>query len=1000
MKNLNLIGIQTLLIFGAFCANAQDLRVSGKVTDDGGEELPGVSVLIKDTSKGVVTGIDGTYVIEVRSGQSLIYSFIGLATQEILVSNQSTIDVKLKTDIEQLDEVIVVGYGTQRKSDITGSTGLVTSKDVDLQPVQRVENMLQGKVAGVTVAQRSGSPGATQKVNIRGFTGSPTYVIDGFIDADINSINPNDIETISVLKDASATAIYGSRGANGVILITTKQSSKNQKLKVDGEYFHSISQLHTDLDLLSPVAYMQAVNDKTIEAGGLEKFSRADLLAAEATPNFGTDWQDYIFRTANTDNANITLSKGWKNVSVRVSTGYRNDTGIIEKTDYERLTGRLNLNYNITKKTKLNVIGGYAREELRNINTSDRSDGANRIVQAATAWAPNLPVIDPATGDYSSFQGYGPTVLENPGYLVNEIDGRTTRNIYNAAISLTQEIVSGLSVKGSYAMQFTKNDGSTFRRFEPADLGAVTTVASSNGDNQSNQWNLQLDYEKKLHENHKINITAVGEIIDRELESFRFDNNFSTDGTPGEIVPDPRNPYTYETLGQISGLARVNYDFKGKLLFTGSFRRDASSRLPENNQWDDFFSAALAYRISDEPFLEKLNWIESLKFRAGYGEVGNVKVLKFAQLQNLVNPDITGYAFSGNSISDATKFEDGGSRANPFAFWETSRTYNVGVDIALWDGKVEFVADYYVKLTEDALFNQRVPGFLGGGSFRDNIGRFENSGIELTLIHQLKTNDFSIRNSVNFTINQSEVLELPLDTLFSGGRQNGFDQQSHILVEGQQIGGLWGYRYLGTKGAGSDQVEGEIPGLQPGDAIYSDKNGDGQISIDDMEVLGNGHPDFTWGLNSHIEYKRFSLNLFIQGVHGTDAFNLPQYALLGGGSGVLNGTSTELLNSASYGGNLPSLTANFRAQSSLFVEDASFIRLRNITLGYDLPTQLLEKIKLTRFRVYAGVQNLVTITKYNGYDPESKSGGNFNPGVDKGSFPIPRTYTFGLNISY
>lgn len=979
--------------------SAQGQKISGKVTDDQGEELPGVTVQIKGTTNGAITGIDGAFAIEATPDQLLVFSYIGFITQEVLAANRTTIDISLSSDLQQLDEVVVVGYGTQRKSDLTGSTGLLTTKDVELQPVQRVENMLQGKVAGVTVAQQSGAPGAAPKVNIRGFTGSPTYVIDGFIDADINSINPNDIETISILKDASATAIYGSRGANGVILVTTKKGKKNQKLKVNADYFHSISELHNDLSLMSPVDYMQVVNDKSLEAGGLERFTRGELIAAESDPNFGTDWQDYIFRAAHTNNLNVNLSKGWKNTAMRFSTGYRKDEGIINNSDYQRLTSRININSDLMPKTKLNVDASYAQEKTHNVG--NRSDGASRIVQAATAWAPNLPVIDPTTGDYSIFQGYGPTVLENPGYLINEVDGKGTRNIYNATISLSQEIVKNLVIKATSGIQFTENSGRTFRRFEPGEAGDVTTISSSNGDSFRKQWNLQLDYKKEFNKDNKLNLTAVAEILDRESESFRFDNNFSLDGVPGETIPDPVNPYSYTSLGQISYLARANYDFKQKLLFTGSYRIDASSRLPKDKQWDDFYSFAVAYRLGDEAFLSSIEWLDNLKIRAAYGEVGNVNSVGFAQIQNLVNPDISGYAFDGNTINDAVKFEDGGARANPGLVWEGSRTYNVGLDLTLWDGRIELVAGFYSKLTEDALFNQPVPAFLGGGSFKDNSGRFKNSGVELTLIHQWKaSSDFKVRTSMNFTFNQSEVLDIPQDTLFRGSRQNGFDQQSHIIIQGQEIGKLWGYRFLGTKADGAGQIEGEINGLQTGDAIYFDRNGDGQISIDDMGVLGNGHPDLTWGLNTHIDYKNFSLNLFVQGVHGTDAFNLPQHALLGGGGGVLNATSTDILNSASYGGDVPSLTANFRSQSSLFVEDASFIRLRNITLGYNLPNKFLSKFGFSRLRVYAGVQNLITITDYSGFDPESKSGGNLNPGIDRGSFPIPRTYTFGLNISY
>ncbi|MEM9895005.1 MAG: TonB-dependent receptor [Bacteroidota bacterium] len=979
-------------------ASAQDVQILGQVADDEGLFLPGVTVQIKGTTRGLITDVNGNFELRADNGDILVFSYVGFLSQEIEVSSQTTLNIKLQSDVAQLDEVVVVGYGTQRKSDITGSTGLLTSKDVDLQPVQRVENMLQGKVAGVTVIQNSGAPGAQPKVNIRGFNGNPTYVIDGQIDADINSINPNDIETISVLKDASATAIYGSRGANGVILVTTKGGGKNQKLSVDLEYFHSIASLTNTLDLLDPVEYMLVENLKDQEAGLAEgQFSRAELIEAESDPNFGTDWQDFVFRLAHTDNMNLSISKGWERLSLRASVGLRNEDGIVDRSNYKRSTLGINLSYDLTKKTTIRVNSRYAREQTQNVG--NRGSGDSRIIRAATVWSPNLPIIDPLTGDYTiNPSGYGPLVLENPGYLVNEVQGEATRNIYNTVFSIKQQLLRDLSLMGTASLEYRSIPAQTFRRQEPGvDTTTVTPtqILSSEREELRQQYNVQLDYARQINKDHRIDITMVGEVLYREQETFRFRNQYTFDetfiGIPGVTLPDSaNNPYDFSSLGQISYLARVNYDFKNKLLFTGSFRQDASSRLESENQWDSFFSAALAYRLADEAFLAQSRVIHDLKLRVGYGEVGNVNSIGFAQIQNTVDTDLTGYVFSENELTNAVKFEDGGGqRANPDLRWETSRTYNAGLDLTLWKGKVEMVLDYYVKYTEDAQFNRRYPNFLGGGSARENVGRFRNNGIETTLIHQLNTgSNLQIRNSLNFAYNRAKVLEIPGDSLPIGNIENSFDQRSHVLIEGQPFGTLWGYQY---DGIGED-----------GQAIYRDINGDGNRSIEDMTVLGNGHPDFSWGWNTHIDYKNFSLNLFIQGVHGADVFNLPKHALLGGGGGVLSATSREIYNSASYGGPLPNLTeANLEVQSSLFVEDASFVRLRNITLGYNVPAKQLERLSLQSLRFYIGAQNLLTLTDYSGYDPETRAPGFFTtPGVDRGSFPVPRVFTAGLNLNF
>lgn len=989
-----------------YYSSAQTI-VNGTLTDDEGEALIGVTVRIKGTEKGTITDLDGNYQLATKEGDVLVFSYIGFKTKEVEFTGQEKISLSLEVDLDELEEVIVIGYGTRKKSDITGSTGVMTSRDVDLQPVQRVENMLQGRVAGVVVQQNSGAPGSQPKVNIRGFDGTPTYVIDGFIDADINAINPSDIESISVLKDASATAIYGSRGANGVILVTTKKSRKETPFVVNADYYHTISQLYNRLDLLEPLQYMQIVNQKLIEAGASEIISESKIDEARSNPNFGTNWQDQIFRVAHSNNANLNVSKGWKDVGLRLSMGARKDQGIIVNTNYQRLTSRLNFNANLTEKTKISLIGGYTQEKNHNNNNDSRADGSNPVVAAATAWSPNLPVIDPATGDYQGFVGYGATVRRNPVYLAREIDADGLGHIFNGGLTLDHKLTEAITAKASYGMQYVKTKENTFRRFEPASDNPVSEAPSSKGTATKQQWNLQLDYQKALTDKHEITMTVVGEIIDREEEINRFLTTYNPDGSVREQNVKVKDPYDYEPNAQISFLSRLHYDFMEKILLTGSYRYDASSRLSAGEKWDNFFSGAIAYRMSDEIFMSDISWLRDLKLRLGYGEIGNTNSIQAFQIQGLTNPDISGYAFDGIDISSAEGFPDNSFRINRSLVWERSRTINGGFDLVMLDGQIELNVDYYQKFTEDAIFDNQVPQFLGGGSIKTNSGRFKNNGIEVALTHQWNTNkNYNVRSTLNIALNKSEVLALPQDSIFRGERQGGFDQQSHILIQGKQIGLLWGYKYLGVKKEGID-TKGELPFLKDGDAIYEDINGDGQLTVDDMQVIGSGHPNFVWGFNTFIDYKNFSLNFFVQGIHGQDVINLPKHGLLGGGAGVLDATSTEIFNSISFfpnlgNGSLPSLNANYRSQSSLFVEDGSFIRLKNITLGYTLPSKLLESMKIQNLRVYAGVQNLLTITDYKGYDPEARSGDSnrYTPGVDTGAFPIPRTYTFGFNLNF
>ncbi|MEN8247377.1 MAG: TonB-dependent receptor [Bacteroidota bacterium] len=1004
MRSILVTLIFAFCLFSGLLGQAQTNHIQGKVLDENGMGLPGVAIAIKGTTSGTITDLDGNFALDVESGVILQVSFVGYITQEVSVTSQTFLKISLQPDVEQLEEIVVIGYGTQKKSDLTGSTGIVTMADADLQPIQRVEDVLQGRVSGVFVSQNSGAPGSVPRVNIRGFTGSPVYVIDGFIDGDINTLNPDDIENVSVLKDASATAIYGSRGANGVIIVTTKQGAKNKKLKINAEYYHSMSVLGKKLDLLDPVSYMKIVNKKRKEANGLEAFSDEEIELAETTPGFGTDWQDEIFRPAHADNLSVSASKGWKNTSLRASLSARNDNGIIKNSDYQRYTTRLKLNSKLTAKTNLQLNAAHSYERTHNLG--DRYQGTNPIVAAATAWPPNLPVYtlyektDTTYTDYTGFQGYGPTVRLNPMYQVNEKDAQGKSYNTNGNISIQQEILKGLKFKLFGAAQYATGEGRTFTRYKPETQGSFTELNESETNRYKYQGNAQIDYSGTFSENHNLNITSVFETLVRRYKRTSLKTTFLVPGEEG--VPGATG-WRDEPERMLSFLSRLGYSFKEKILFTGSMRMDGSSRLPENNKWESYFSGALAYRLSDEAFLTNSNAVDDLKLRLGYGEIGNVSSIPVFAVQDLTSPRRQAYVFDGVTPVDGEAFENGNKRSNPYLRWESSRQWNSGIDLVLWGGKVEIVADYYAKFTEDSHFNKPVAGYLGGGSIKTNSGRFLNKGIEFQMINKWSNNSgWDIKSSINLTFNKSKVLEMPQDTIFAGSKLSEFDKNTHVLIEGQEVGQFWGYRYLGPKLDGADPLPGEIPNLKPGDAIYKDNNGDGYIGVEDMEVLGNGHPNFVWGYNLTVGYKNWSLNAFITGTHGVKMYNIPQHGLIGGGAGVLDATSTEILKSWSINknGELPALTAIYRAQSSLFIENSSFIRMRNLTLAYEFNGSLKERLKIEYLRIYAGAQNLFTITDYTGYDPESKSGWNTTPGVDLGSFPVPRVYTIGMNLRF
>ncbi|MFV0565146.1 MAG: SusC/RagA family TonB-linked outer membrane protein [Flavobacteriaceae bacterium] len=979
-----------ILFFASIGIYAQNVDIKGKVTDDAGEPLPGVSIIVKGTTRGVTTDFDGNYNLSATKGETVVFSYVGFTNQEITVGSQTNINVQLKPDVSELNEVVVVGYGTVRKSDLTGATGVISTKNVELQPIQRVEGALQGRMAGVVVSSNSGAPGTAAKVNIRGFTGNPVYVIDGFIDGDINAINPNDIQSISILKDASATAVYGARGANGVILVTTKNGSKSKGINVSLRSSVGISELADNLSLLNPVSYMKVVNMKALEAGNSQIFSNHDIVKGLSTPGFGTNWQDEIFRTAISNNIDFALDKGWGGTSLRFSLSGRDDEGIVENSDYKRFTTRLKLNSDLTKTTKLEASFSYAKENIHNLYQDERDNGQNDAVKAAIAWAPNLSIYNSGTGYYTGNQGYGATVPKNPVYLTDAVNRNTKFDIINASIRLKQELLPSLSLSIFGAGEFRDVNTKTFSLFYPGE-SSTNDLYLSEGDRKKLQGNIQLDYNKTFGEVHDLSATLVYEVLRRENDAWNTkytipegEGESLTNATGSEIIR------TEAPEGQLSYLGRVNYSFKDKLLLTGSIRFDGSSRLPKDNQWDEFVSGAIAYKISNENFLKDSKTINDLKLRLSYGEIGNVNSISAFQVQDLVNSNMGGYVFSGTTVTDAIGFENGANRVNPFLKWEVSRQFNAGFDLSLWQGLLELNADYYIKLTDDSHFDQPVPSYLGGGSVKTNTGRIRNNGLELQLTNKwTQGDDFNMTSSVNFSYNTSKVLKIPKPYIYVGSKESGFDQQSHILIENDPVGLLWGYKYLGAD-------------PNTGEAIYEDLDNSGNIGIEDMQVIGNGHPDFTWGFNTNIDYKNFTLSLLIQGIHGQDSYNLPKLGLLGGGAGVIDATSTDILNSWSFNenGSLPSLNALYRGQSSLFVEDASFIRCRNITLAYNFADNFLNKLSIKRARIYGSVQNLFTITDYTGYDPEARSGSNLAPGIDRGSFPVPRTYTIGLDLNF
>ncbi|UZR95286.1 SusC/RagA family TonB-linked outer membrane protein [Chondrinema litorale] len=974
----------------------QEIDISGTITSsEDGEGLPGVNVILKGTSQGAVSDINGNYKIKVPSTNSvLVFSFVGFNSQEITVGNQSVIDVALSPDIRSLEEIVVVGYGVQDKSDLTGSVASINSEDFEQQPLIRTENALKGRTAGVTVQTPSGAPGASMKIRIRGFNSingnnNPLYVIDGFIGADISTLNPNDIASMDVLKDASATAIYGSRGSNGVVIITTKSGKKGQ-LKIDFDAFYSADKISRKLDLLNAEEYMNVVNARNRDLNLNDVFTQSEIDSVASTG--GTNWLDEILRTGATQNYQLALSGGTDKTRFYISGSMSDQEGIIKNSYYKRYGIRANLSSELTKKIDVD-FNIYANHTFARNNYT--YDGRGTALGAAHVFPPNIAVIDEATQGYTVSPGsYGP-IAGNPVYQVTErLFDEKKWNTWSK-LQLNYEIIEGLkfSVMGGVNGVFTHSP--TFKRFQPgADESTSEAIQTDNFYYRLQNTNI-LNYAKKLGSNHKFDISAIYEQqITKSEGNYAYATGLTTNALTYYRLQLGANQqvssgYSDETLQ--SFLGRVNYTFKDRYLFTASFRADGSSKFGEGNKYGYFPSAALAWRLSDEPFLNTVDFISDLKIRTSVGKVGSQAISPYQTLTTLaLNQN---YPFNNTSMSVGV---GPGTPSNPDLKWETTTQYNVGIDYGILGGKVNGTIDYYHKETNDLLLNVPVPRYAGGGSVLKNIGSVENKGFEFlvnwsTIDHA----NFKLNTSFNLSINRNKILSLGEDSVLYIG--------NFILKPGEPISQFYGLTYEGTWKENEADEAAEFYQV-PGDPRYRDVNGDKVIGNEDMSILGSPLPDFNWGWNTSIEYKNFDLNVLINGTQGNQVWNHTRFLILGSGDAIP--TSKEILNRWTPENNqsdIPgfSATSNSRANSNQWIEDGSFIRIANVTLGYTIPETVL-KNTLNRARFYISVQNLGLITNYSSYDPELSTtplGSDTQQGIDNSTYPAVRTFTVGTKIS-
>jgi TonB-linked SusC/RagA family outer membrane protein len=986
----------------------QERTITGTVTsEEDNSGLPGVSVIVKGTSVGTVTDIEGAYTLGVPDNSTLVFSYVGFVSEEVVVGNQSVVNIVLTPDLTQLEEIVVVGYGTVKKSDLTGSVSSVKSEELTAYPALGTVQALQGRAAGVQITSNNGEPGASFKVRVRGGTSinassDPIYVVDGFVGAALPP--PEDIESIEVLKDASATAIYGSRGANGVIMVTTKRGKKG-KTNIDFNASYSLQNEINRLDLLDKQQFTEYIQ--------------------ETSPNFtpldgNTDWQEEIFQTGNIQNYQLGISGGSENVSYYLSGTYYDQEGIIINSDYQRYSVTSNIDVKASDRFRFGLNLFARRTSQNGSRTQEGSGGVNGsgVVAAAFKFGPDQPIID-ENGRYTIARlsdAHDNAVAVAREFVDENITDRFQGNLYgefDILEDLKFRTTLGASANNSRTGQYT----STLLQGGVGVGGDGRINASKNSLILNENY---LTYSKQFG-NHDISI----------MGGYSYQKSVSENwGARGQTFPTDAFLYwnldgSSNWLSPSSGLSdwelaswygRVNYSLNSKYLLTFNARYDGSSVFSEGNKWAFFPSGAFAWNMKEESFMSGVNAISNWKWRVSYGVTGNRAIGPYQTLAALGTRLTIQGGVPVNAVAPTAV-------ANDELTWETTTQLDIGLDFGLLDDRINVIMDYYSMVTEDLLFSVPLPEYSGYSNQLKNIGKVENKGFEFTLNSRNLVGEFKWNMDFNISMNRNKILELPdgNEIRYSSGPGHMVGLgDTQVLREGEPVGSFLGFTYDGVYQEGDDFLPGGGFEQEAGGEKFRDIDGvkdengdltgepDGQLNNDDRSIIGNPHPDFIWGWNNDFSWKGFDLNIFFQAIQGNDVFNytLMELDLLAGRNNATTAalnrwtpTNTDTDVPKAFGG-------RSRRSSTRWIQDGSFIRLKNLALGYNLPNSALEKMGLRKFRIYVSAQNILTITGYTGYDPEvnyrtdGATNGNRNLGLDYASYPNAKSYTLGLNIGF
>ncbi len=983
MRNLSILIIFLFPGYGLFAQQT----VNGKVST-ADSALAGVSVQVKGGSQATQTGTDGSFRINVPANAVLLFSYVGLITKEVAVGNQTNIQVEMQSLGQGLQDVVVVGYGTQKKTNLTGSITTISAAAYKDQPVVNVSSALQGRASGVAVNSASGAPGGVVKIRIRGTnsinsSNDPLFVVDGVAlgSTSFQDINVNDIESMEVLKDASATAIYGSRGANGVILITTK-SGKAGKMTIDFNTFLSSNKIKK-YKLLSPAAYAEQANH----------ISGTTVIA---NPGNGTDWQDQLFRTGITQNYQLAVAGGTEKSRYYVSGYYINQSGIVTNTNQQKIALRSNIDSKITDRVSIGL--NLFLTNIQSLNNGDLGSKANPVI-SSLSWAPTEPVYDdPATGAYNRYaiSPIGP----NPYMIAKESDynGKSNTVVVNA--KLKYDITDWLS--------FSTNFGADANFYRSAYLNNewINQTNISSGQGYSDNYTLQnsniLTFHKIFNDVHNLTVTGVYEQTSNKYSGFNADGGGLTSTAYSYYALQLNSTQgirsDYSNWGLQSFLGRITYSLKDKYLLTATYRADGSSKFQSTkNKWGYFPSVAAGWRLSEEDFIKDMNVFSNLKLRASWGVTGNQAIAPYSTLGLL-----SGQQYSFGTTTSYQGFTLG-NPPNPDLKWETTKQWDIGVDAGLIAGRLNVTIDYFSKNTEDLLLQKTIPDYDGGGSKWQNLGSVTNKGVEFSInAVPVKSNSFSWSTTLNLTSYKSRVESLGgQDIIYVGYPGSGLINTSiQVVKPGNPLGAFYLIPWQGVYIQDDPTL-----GFKAGDNKYQDVDGNHSIGYEDRVISGSATPKFQFGFNNDITYKNFSLNVFIQGSQGNKIFNGTFAAIAAPSSDIKYPTLAESANywtsknTSSEWADPASKTGRSYIESTHYLQDGSYIRFKNISLSYTIGRN---RIGFGDIQLSVSAQNILTITKYKGFDPEADTMGNSDiaAGIDLGAYPNPRTLTFGLNAKF